>query len=76
MKLKEGDIVIEDDGIVTLVYKIIKVDNKKAIGESEFEGKKYRTFYKPRYFRRDHIRSFSKQKGVKDMTIRRLADEV
>lgn len=76
MKLKVGDIVIEDDGIVTLVYKIIKVDNKKAIGESEFEGKKYLTFYKPRYFRRDRIHPFIEQKGVKDLTIRRLADEV
>ena len=74
MKLKVGDIVIEDDGIVTLVYKIIKVDNKKATGGAEFEGKKYLTFYKPRYFRRDRIHPYIEQKGFNDLTLRRLVD--
>lgn len=75
MKLKVGDIVLEEDGIVTLVYKIIRVDGKKAIGESEFEGKKYLTVYKTKYFRRDRIHPFIEQKGIKDLTTRRLAKE-
>lgn len=46
MKLKVGDQIIENDGICVIVYKIVKVSGKKAIGETEFEGKIYPTAYK------------------------------
>lgn len=75
MKLKTGDIVLEDDGIVTLVYKVIKIEGRKAIAESEFEGVKYHTAYKVRYARRDRIRPFIEQKGINDLTMRRLAED-
>ena len=76
MKLQTGDIVIEEDGIVTLVYKITTIKGRKAIGECEFEGKKYLTAYKTRYFRKDRIRSFIEQKGINDLTTKRLVDKV
>ena len=75
MKLKPGDIVLEEDGIVTLVYKIIEVKGRKAIGESRFEGTRYLTAYKAKYTQKDRIRPFIEQKGIKDLTIRRLAGE-
>lgn len=56
MKLKVGDTVIEDDGIVTLVYKIVRVENGIATGVSEFEGKSYYTIYRARYLNRKHIK--------------------
>jgi len=49
MKLKENDIVIENDGIVTIIYKIVKVGRKIAIGSTEFEGKTYYTTYQREY---------------------------
>lgn len=75
MKLKVGDIIIENDGIVTLVYRIIKVVGNKAIGESEFQGKAYHTAYKARYFDKEHIRPFAKA-TFNDLTIRRLAEKI
>lgn len=49
MKLKTGDKVKEDDGIVTIVYTIEKVTGGTALGVTEFEGKKYPTYYKRHY---------------------------
>ena len=74
MKLKIGDKIIEEDGIVTIVYTIIRVEGKRAIGEAEFEGKKYLTAYKTKYFRKNHIRPYIEQKGFNDLTLRRLVD--
>lgn len=56
MKLKVGDIVIEDDGIIVLVYKITRIEGRVAIAASEFEGKTYYTRYRVRYLNRKHIR--------------------
>lgn len=56
MKLKVGDTVIEDDGIITLVYKIVRVENGIATGVSKFEGKTYYTMYRARYLSRKHIK--------------------
>lgn len=74
MKLKIGDKIIEEDGIVTIVYTIIKIEGKKATGETEFEGKKYLTAYKTKYFSKNHIRPYIEQKGFNDLTLRRLVD--
>lgn len=70
MKLKIGDKVIEDDGIVVLVYEIVRVEGKKAIGASEFEGKTYYTEYKTRYTSRKDIRKFNQSPD--DLTLRYL----
>ena len=49
MKLKIGDKVKEDDGIVTIVYTIKEVTGGIALGVTEFEGKEYPTYYKSHY---------------------------
>ena len=74
MKLKIGDKIIEEDGIVTIVYTITRIEGKKAIGETEFEGKKYSTAYKTKYFRKNHIHPYIEKKGFNDLTLRRLVD--
>ena len=75
MKLKVGDKVIENDGISIIVYTIIKVDGKRAIAKTEFEGKTYFTAYKTRYWSDDNIHPWIEKRGTNDLTIRRLAKE-
>jgi len=75
MKLKTGDTIREDDGIVTLVYKVVKVDHNKAIAISEFEGKTYPMAYKAHYRNPDNIRPLKSTKGINDLTTRKLVKE-
>ncbi len=70
MKLKVGDQIVENDGICVIVYKIIKVAGKKAIGETEFEGKTYPTAYKTHQKDPENIETFISVPG--DLTIRKL----
>ena len=70
MKLKVGDQIIENDGICVIVYKIVKVSGKKAIGQTEFEGKTYPTAYKTYQKDPDNIETFVSVPG--DLTIRKL----
>lgn len=70
MKLKVGDQIIENDGICVIVYKIVKVSGKKAIGETEFEGKIYPTAYKTHQKDPENIETFISVPG--DLTIRKL----
>ena len=70
MKLKVGDQIIENDGICVIVYKIVKVSGKKAIGETKFEGKTYPTAYKTHQKDPENIETFISVPG--DLTIRKL----
>ena len=70
MKLKVGDQIIENDGICVIVYKIVKVTGKKAIGETEFEGKVYPMAYKTHQKDPENIETFISVPG--DFTIRKL----
>ncbi len=70
MKLKVGDQIIENDGICVIVYKIVKVLGKKAIGETEFEGKIYPTAYKTHQKDPENIETFISIPC--DLTIRKL----
>lgn len=70
MKLKVGDQIIENDGICVIVYKIVKVSGKKAIGETEFEGKIYPTAYKTHQKDPENIETFISVPS--DLTIRKL----
>lgn len=70
MKLKIGDQIIENDSICVIVYKIVKVSGKKAIGETEFEGKIYPTAYKTYQKDPENIETFISVPG--DLTIRKL----
>lgn len=70
MKLKVGDQIIENDGICVIVYKIVKVSGKKAIGETEFEGKIYPTAYKTHQKDPENIETFISVPD--DLTIRKL----
>lgn len=70
MKLKVGDQIIENDGICVIVYKIVKVSGKKAIGETEFEGKIYPTAYKTHQKDPENIETFISVPN--DLTIRKL----
>lgn len=72
MKLRVGDKVIEQDGIITLVYTITQVRGNKALAESEFEGKKYPTAYKSRYTNPDSIQPWRRLKDYPDLTIRKV----
>lgn len=70
MKLKVGDQIVENDGICVIVYKIVKVPGKKAIGETEFEGKIYPTAYKTYQKDPENIETFISIPN--DLTIRKL----
>lgn len=70
MKLKIGDKIIENDGICVIVYEIVKIEGKKAIGKTEFEGKVYPTVYKTKQKDLDDIQTFNTIPG--DLTIRKL----
>lgn len=70
MKLKIGDKIIENDGICVLVYEIVKIEGRKAIGETEFEGKVYPTAYRTKQKDPDDIKPFNITLG--DLTIRKL----
>lgn len=70
MKLKVGDQIVENDGICVIVYKIVKVSGKKAIGETEFEGKIYPTAYKTHQKDLENIETFISIPN--DLTIRKL----
>lgn len=70
MKLKVGDQIVENDGICVIVYKIVKVSGKKAIGETEFEGKIYPTAYKTHQKDPENIETFISIPN--DLTIRKL----
>lgn len=70
MKLKVGDQIIENDGICVIVYKIVKITGKKAIGETEFGGKVYPTAYKTHQKDPENIETFISVPG--DLTIRKL----
>ena len=70
MKLKVGDQIVENDGICVIVYKIVKVSGKKAIGETEFEGKIYPTAYKTHQKDPKNIETFISTPN--DLTIRKL----
>lgn len=72
MDLKIGDKVVEDDGIVTIVYEIIRILGRKAIGMTEFEGRPYFTAYKTKYRNPNHIRTYYKVED--DKTERRLGE--
>lgn len=74
MKLKVGDKILEDDGIVIIVYTVTKIKGKKAIAETEFEGKVYPTAYKTRYTDKNEVHPFIEVKGLIDTTVRRLVD--
>ena len=69
MKLKVGDQIIENDGICVIVYKIVKVSGKKAIGETELEGKIYPTAYKTHQKDPENIETFISVPG--DLIIRK-----
>lgn len=71
MRLKIGDKIIENDGICVIVYEIIKIEGKKAIARTEFEGKTYPTVYKTKQKDPDNIQPFNATPG--DLTIRKLA---
>ena len=70
MKRKVGDQIVENDGICVIVYKIVKVTGKKAIGETEFEGKVYPMAYKTHQKDPENIETFISVPG--DFTIRKL----
>ena len=70
MKLKVGDQIVENDGICVIVYKIVKISGKKAIGETEFEGKIYPTAYKTHQKDPENIETFISIPN--DLTIRKL----
>lgn len=70
MKLKVGDKIIENDGICVIVYEIVKISGKKAIGHTEFEGKVYPTAYKANQKDPENIETFASIPG--DLTIRKL----
>ena len=72
MELKVGDKVVEDDGIVTIVYEIVRVLGRKSIGMTDFEGRPYFTAYRTKYRNPNHIRTYYKVSG--DYTKRRLGD--
>lgn len=74
MKLKVGDKIIENDGICVIVYEIVKVSRKKAIGHTKFEGKVYTTAYKTNQKDSESIETFVSTPG--DFTIRRLVKQV
>lgn len=70
MRLKVGDKIIENDGICVIVYEIVKISGKKAIGHTEFEGKVYPTAYKTNQKDPENIETFVSIPG--DLTIRKL----
>lgn len=70
MRLRIGDKIIENDGICVLVYEIVKVSGRKAIGHTEFEGKIYPTAYKRKQKDPENIEPFNPLPG--DLTIRKL----
>ena len=73
MKLKVGDRVIENDGIVILTYEIVRVDGKIAIGASQFEGKTYYTEFLTKYWSRKRI--LKPNQSPTDFTIRYLPNK-
>lgn len=70
MKLKVGDQIIENDGICIIVYTITEILGKKAIGQTEFEGKTYPTAYKTYQKDPENIEPFLSTPG--DLTIRKI----
>lgn len=70
MRLKVGDKIIENDGICVIVYEIVKISGKKAIGHTKFEGKVYPTAYKTKQKDPENIETFVSIPG--DLTIRKL----
>lgn len=70
MKLKVGDQIVENDGICVIVYKIVEIRGKRAIGETEFEGTTYPAVYKTHQKDPKNIETFISVPG--DPTSRRL----
>ena len=71
MRLRGGNKVIENDGIVTIVYEIVEVKGKVALGATQFEGQTYYTTYQRKYLDPKEIRPV--RHNPLDFTRRELA---
>lgn len=72
MRLKVGNRIIEEDGIVTIVYTVVRIEGRKAIAETEFEGKTYQAAYKRKFYSPDNIHPWVELKGLTDNCTRKL----